>query len=176
MWRIALLGFFLKKLSIAIGLFTSDASAVVDIDGWKDYVWRVRASDQCIQVDKSGFCQIADDRWDWKRDQRYTFSFLTDAKSNSLLAHLRLNNRDPSDDDYVCVVAIFTDKNDEQIAIFFQDWLSRHGRSLEKDLPLHPSLPVSSIAKVAVGSKQCDLAGPSDAAIFEEIRLKLNQR
>lgn len=168
--------FFLKELSIAIGLLTSENSPVGNADGWANYVWRVRPVEQCITTDKRGFCHIVDDRWDWKRDQHYSFAFRTDPKANTLTGNLRLDNRDLADDDFVCIVAVFTDKNDEEVAVLYQNWHSLHGRAIERDVPIRPSLPVDSIVKVAVGSKQCDVHASPDAANFYRTRLQLNQR
>jgi hypothetical protein len=170
------MAFFLKELSIAIGLLTSDNAPVADADGWKNYVWRVRPIDQCIATDERGFCRIVDDRWDWKRDQRYSFSFRLDQATNGLTGHLRLDNSDPRDDDFVCIVAIFTDRNDKEVAVLYQNWHSLHGRTIERDVPVRPSLPVASIVKVAVGSKQCDAHASPDAANFYRARTELKQR
>jgi hypothetical protein len=168
--------FFLKELSIAIGLLTSDNAPVANADGWANYVWRIRPVDQCIEKDARGFCHIVDDRWDWKRDQHYSFAFRIDPKANTLTGNLRLDNRDPADDDFVCMVAVFTDKNDNEVAILYQNWHSLHGRAIERDVPVRPSLPLGSITNVAVGSKQCDVHASPDAANFYRTRLQLNQR
>jgi len=165
----------LKTLSIIMGLLGSDPPPAAAIDAWPDYVWRVRAADRCIRIDSRGFCDIVDDKWDWKREQHYSFSFLKEAASNSLTVHLRLDNRDPSDDDNVCVVALFTNSRGEPVAVFYRNWFAEHGRPIEADIALHPSLPIGSIASVAVGSKQCDAPSPDDAE-FEHARLQLNQR
>lgn len=168
---------FLKDLSFALGLLTSDQTPVADQYGWKDYIWRLRPVEQCVSPD-AGMCMVIADRWDWKRDQHYTFEFEANAETNAIVVRLGLDNRDPTDRDNVCVVALFTDADDREMAIFYQNWTSLPGRSYKRDVPiqLHSRFSVGSIAKVAIGVKQCEQKNAADSSLFYSIRTMLEQR
>ena len=165
----------LKQLSIALGLLTSDHSPVPDQDGWVNYVWRVHAAQQCLDVE-DGFCEVVQDKWDWKRPQYYSFSFRSDPKTNSVTSRITLRNEDPEDDDQVCVVASFLNAAGQEVGIFYANWRALPGRSYTREAPIWLSSDVSKIATVAVGTKQCDVKAKPDAQNFYRIRLALNQR
>lgn len=165
----------LKELSIALGLLTSDQNPVAVADGWQDYVWRVRPAAACLS-EKSGFCQIVRDRWDWKRNQHYEFAFATDAKTNTITSRITLRNEDPADSDQVCLVASFVDGGGKEMATVYVNWRSLAGRTVTRDAPIRPVLPVSAIAAVAVGTKQCDVKAEADARNFSRLRRELGQR
>nr|WP_316652514.1 hypothetical protein [uncultured Gellertiella sp.] len=165
----------LKQLSLALGLLTSDRTGLVHDDGWQNYVWRVRPASQCVRVE-TGYCQLVRDRWDWKRDQRYVFSIRTDLGANRMSVRLKLDNRDPADTDNVCVVALFLDDNNREVAVFYQDWQVAPKSVVERSVALSPSRPVASIARVALGSRQCDGGAPGDAANFARLQKRLKQR
>lgn len=165
----------LKQLSIALGLLTSDHAAVPNEDGWENYVWRIRAAQECLVV-KDGFCELVEDKWDWKRPQYYTFSFRSDPQTNSVTSRITLRNEDPEDDDQVCVVASFLDASGEEVGIFYANWRALPGRSYSREAPIWLSSDVRDIATVAVGTKQCDVKAKPDAQNFYRIRLELKQR
>lgn len=165
----------LKELSIALGLLTSDHNPVAVADGWEGYVWRVRAATDCLS-EENGFCQMVRDRWDWKRPQHYAFAFATDAKSNTITSRITLQNEDPTDSDQVCIVASFVDGRGQEVAVVYVNWRSLAGRSVTRDAPVRPTVPVSSIAAVAVGTKQCDAKAEADARNFARLRRQLGQR
>jgi len=167
---------FLKELTLALGLLTSDQSPVPNADGWQDYVWRIRDAGTCLATDARGLCHLVHDRWDWKREQWYDLSFGSDPKRNLLNLRLRIDNRDPSDQDRVCVVVLFIDDKDEEVAVYYSNWLSFPRRVIDRTTPLKPARDISTIAKVAVGSKQCDGASPRDADLYMRTRYKLDQR
>ncbi len=165
----------LKQLSIAIGLLTSDHAAVPEQDGWKNYVWRVQPAQQCLTVE-NGYCDVVQDRWDWKRPQYYSFAFRSNPADNSVMSRITLRNEDPDDDDQVCFVASFLDAQGQEIGIFFANWRALPGRTYTREAPIWLSTDVRKIATVAVGSKQCDVKAMADAANFYRIRLAHNQR
>lgn len=168
---------FLKELSVAISLLTSDHNPLADFYGWKDYVWRIRTIEHCDPQGGS-MCDIVSDRWDWKRDQRYSFAMATDEARNGLTVRLGLDNRDPEDRDNVCVVAFFMNAEDKEVAVFYQNWVAFPGKAYRRDTPitLAPGKPVGSIRKVAVGVKPCEEKNTTDAKLFYTIRLMLDQR
>jgi hypothetical protein len=165
----------LKQLSIALGLLTSDHAAVPDEDGWKNYVWRVHAAQECLSVE-NGYCKLVEDKWDWKRPQYYSFAFRTDPKTNSVTSRITLRNEDPDDDDQVCVVAGFLNAAGEEVGIFFVNWRALPGRSYTREAPIWLPTDVRNIVTVAVGTKQCDVKAMADAENFYRIRLELKQR
>jgi hypothetical protein len=165
----------LKQLSIALGLLTSDHAPVPDQDGWQNYVWRVQAAQQCLHVE-DGFCEVVQDKWDWKRPQYYSFAFRPDPKTNSIMSRITLRNEDPHDDDQVCVVASFLNAAGQEVGIFFANWRALPGRSYTRAAPIWLSTDVSEIATVAVGTKQCDVKAMTDAQNFYRVRLELKQR
>ena len=165
----------LKTLSIALGLLSSDHAPIADAEGWQNYVWRVRPATECLSQ-TNGFCEIVRDDWDWKRPQHYRFAFRTDESSNTIISRVTLDNQDSSDTDNVCIVASFLNTDGDEIGILFLNWHSIHGRSYTRDAPIHPLAPVTEIATVAVGSKQCEIKAKSDAANFYRIRSQLGQR
>lgn len=168
---------FLKDLSLAIGLLTSDQAPIPDQYGWKDFVWRIRPIEHCMMPD-AGMCKVITENWDWKRDQQYSFAVQGFPATNGLTIRLGLNNRDPEDRDDVCIVAIFTNANDKEVAIFYQNWASYPGRNYARDTPLQlaPKFPVGTITKVIIGVKQCDPKNAVDAQLFYSIRTMLDQR
>jgi hypothetical protein len=165
----------LKELSVAIGLLTSDHAAVPEQDGWKNYVWRVQPAHQCLAVE-NGYCEIVQDRWDWKRPQYYSFAFRADPDTNEIASRITLRNEDPDDDDQVCFVASFLNAAGKEIGVFYANWRAMPGRTYTREAPIWLGTKVSDIATVAVGSKQCDVKATADAQNFYRIRLEHNQR
>ncbi|WP_165225676.1 hypothetical protein [Affinirhizobium pseudoryzae] len=165
----------LKELTVALGLLASEDDPALNADGWQNYVWRVRPADQCLSYQGS-FCKLVVDRWDWKRPQRYEFSFSADGPTNTITSRVKLENQDPADTDQVCLVASFLDKSGNEIGILFVNWRSIAGRTYTRDAPIKPLAPVSEIATVAVGTKQCEVKSVSDAENFYRIRYRLGQR
>lgn len=164
----------LKELSIALGLLTSDPTPTAVADGWVDYVWRIRDVQRCLL--ETDFCSIIDDRWDWKRPQFYSAAFKTDIDSNTVTTRLTLRNEDPADDDQICIVVNYLDADGELVGIFFANWRSLSMRSYSREAPVTPSASVKNIAKVLIGSKQCEVRATEDSKNFSRIRQKLNQR
>ncbi|MFC5757366.1 hypothetical protein [Rhizobium sp. GCM10022189] len=164
----------LKQLSIALGLLTSDHAPVPDQDGWVNYVWRVQAARQCLAV-KDGYCELVEDKWDWKRPQYYSFSFRADPARNSVTSRITLKNEDPEDDDQVCVVASYLNAAGQEVGIFYANWRALPGRSYTREAPIWLSTDVREIETVAIGTKQCDVKAKPDAENFYRIRLALNQ-
>ncbi|MBB3392720.1 hypothetical protein FHT82_005509 [Rhizobium sp. BK275] len=165
----------LKQLSIALGLLTSDHSPVPNEDGWQNYVWRVHAAQECLDVE-DGYCVLVQDKWDWKRPQYYSFSFRLDPKTNSVTSRITLRNEDTEDDDQVCVVASFLNAAGQEVGIFFANWRALPGRSYSREAPIWLTTDVKEIATVAVGTKQCDVRATADAENFYRIRMELKQR
>lgn len=165
----------LKELSIALGLLTSDHSAAVDVDGWEGYVWRIREIDHCISISQEP-CKLLTDRWDWKRPQFYDISLQTDPKNNIIVSRIGLKNDDPTDRDYVCIVAAFLDKQGEKIGITYVNWPSSPGKHYSRNVPIRPLRRVEEITQVVIGSKQCDRAAARDAENFQRVRQSLKQR
>lgn len=173
--RISGVSSFLRDLSLAIGLLTSDQSPVPDADGFRGYTWRVPAIEHCQPIVSGKSCVAVQSRWDWKRDQRYELAFRIEPK-NRLVVSLALDNRDPTDKDSVCAVALFTDADDNEIAVFYQNWYSLPGRAYRREVPLLPARDVTKIAKLAVGTRQCDPKAAADAKNFYRMRTALGQR
>ena len=167
---------FLKELSLAIGLMSSDQSAVVKGEGWQGYVWRVRDVNHCIARDADDFCTLIRDRWDWKRDQRYSLSIRPDKPKNRLSVRLVLDNRDKTDDDNVCVAAVFYDRRGREIAISFENWHSMPQDVMTGTDVLKPARKVGEIARVAIGSKQCTPEAGDDVALFRGLRARIGQK
>ena len=165
----------LKELSIAIGLLTSDQNPVAEMDGWTNYVWRVRSSVECLTVD-NGYCTIVRDSWDWKRPQFYEYAFKRDEATNTIVSRIALRNEDASDDDQVCVVASFLNAAGAELGLVFVNWRSLHGRSYTRDAPIKIAGSVKDIATIAVGTKQCQLKELADTQNFYRKRLELKQR
>lgn len=165
----------LKELSLALGLLTTEHSAAVDVDGWQGYVWRTAELRQCDSR-KEQACVILRDQWDWKRQQFYEFAIQMDTAGNRVLSRIGLMNDDPSDRDYVCLVAAFLDEEAEKVGILFVNWPSSPGKHYSRMVPIRPLRPVSQITQVVIGSKQCDRSASIDARNFQRVRQLLKQR
>lgn len=165
----------LKELSLALGLLTSDPNPTALVDGWVDYVWRVRDVQHCV-LDEGGWCRIVSDRWDWKRPEFYDAVFRLDLAANTITTRVTLRNEDTGDADQVCIVVSYMDANDEMIGIFYSNWQSLPGRNYTREAPITPFRSLADVAKVAIGSKQCDVHATADARNFYRIRQQLKQR
>lgn len=166
----------LKELSLAIGLLSSDNATVALKEGWQGYVWKVRPVEQCLRAGKQQDCVIGKGKWDWKRDERFQLTARFDPAGNRIDLRLGLDNRDPSDDDHVCVAAVFYDGKEREVAVSFTNLHSPARRKVETRTALAPSRPVSSIRMVAVGTKQCDPDASDDMALFDGLKSKLRQK
>lgn len=165
----------LKELSIAFGLLSSDPYPAAEADGWKDYVWRVRDVGHC-ELDDRGFCHAVSDRWDWKRPEFYEASYKLDEATNTITTRISLRNEDPTDSDQVCMVVSYLDADDRMVGIFFANWRSLPQRHYSREAPIVPSRDVRNVARIAVGSKQCEVQAAADARNFSRIRQLLRQR
>ncbi len=166
----------LKQISLAIGLLSSENATVALNEGWKGYVWRIKPVEQCLSVEKDGFCTLLRDRWDWKRDQRYQLAVRLNKAKNLVETRATLDNRDPDDDDNVCIAAVFYDRNGQEVAIDFQNIYAPPRKVTKGAARLKPGRPVSDIARVAIGSKQCDPSAADDQAIFAAVRGRIGQK
>lgn len=165
----------LKELSLAIGLLSSDNATVALNEGWKGYVWKIRPIEQCV-TSSARDCLIGKGKWDWKRDERFQLTARFDPARNRIDTRLLLDNRDPSDDDHVCVAAVFYDGKEREVAVSFTNLYAPARRKVESRTALSPSRPVSSIRMVAVGTKQCDPDASEDVALFGGLKAKLRQK
>lgn len=166
----------LKELSLAIGLLSSDDAQVALKEGWQGYVWRVRPVEHCAAPDERGFCTLLESRWDWKRDQHYVFAVKMDGEENRIETRVLIDNRDPDDDDHVCIAAVFYDREDREVAVDFRHIYSVPGQKTGGEAVLMPMRPLKEATRVAIGSKQCDAAAEEDAALFASVRDKLGQK
>ncbi|MBW6426170.1 hypothetical protein KX729_33010 [Rhizobium sp. XQZ8] len=165
----------LKELSIALGLLSSDHNPAAEVDGWKNYVWRVRNIADCRPV-QNGYCDIISDRWDWKRQQFYQIAYRADSVSSTITTRITLRNEDSSDDDQVCIVVSYFDAMGDEIGVFFANWRALPGRAYTREAPIILSRPVSDVASLAAGSKQCDAKATIDAQNYYRMRLALKQK
>lgn len=129
----------------------------------------------CV-LDKDDWCKIVSDRWDWKRREFYEAEFRSDLATNAITTRITLRNEDTGDADQVCIVVTYLDVNDKMVGIFFANWRSLPGRVYAREVPISPSRSVVDVARVAVGSKQCDVQAKADALNFYRIRQQLKQR
>ena len=162
----------LKELSLALGLLSSDNNPVPDAGGWQSFVWRVAPIKRCLSVDHRGFCVAVRDKWDWKRDQHYEFGYRENA-DGSVVVRLRLDNRDPKDNDNVCIVALFVDGSGHELSFIYQNWPSRHGRPIDREIPTLTPLRLANVKQVIVGTKQCKIKNPEDSRPFQALRHRL---
>lgn len=165
----------LKDFSVALGLLASDIDPGTQPDGWKDYVWRIRSTAQCRSASE-GFCQLVEDKWDWKRPQQYRFWFQFEPSTATVTARITFQNDDRTDDDQVCLVASFLNDAGDQIGILYVNWLSLPQTTYTRDVPIKLSRPAKSIKTVVVGSKQCREEQPGDEANYKRIRARLGQK
>lgn len=164
----------LKEFSLAIGLLSSDHASVALNEGWKGYVWKIRSVERCMGA--AAECTLQRGKWDWKRDERYSYGARLSPKDNRIDTHILLDNRDPSDDDHVCVAAIYYDKRGVEVAVDFAVVYSLPRKVTEKAATLRPSRPVSAIDKVAIGTKQCDPDASADIALSRSLKARLKQK
>ena len=163
---------FLKELSIALGLLTSDNAAVADAGGWQNFVWRT-APMACKAPDEEGFCPVVSNRWDWNRPQTYHFAYRHDLSTSSIIARVRLENRDLTNSDNVCIVAVIADRDGRELAVFYANFRSLHGRTIERQFPIFPPFPLALADQIAVGSKHCEKVNKTDNAAFREMRRRV---
>ena len=165
----------LKQISLAIGLMASDDPSVALKEGWQGYVWKVHAVGPCLAGAEER-CMLAVGRWDWKRDQRYTVRSTHAKAKNRLTTQFELDNRDPDDDDNVCMAVIYYDKAGREVGVAFDVIHALAARNTRAQITIQPVRPVRDIARVAIGSKQCDPDYGPDVALFERVKAALNQK
>lgn len=166
----------LKELSLAIGLLSSDNATVALKEGWKGYVWKIRPVAQCLAMQGDDYCKLHKGKWDWKRDERFRYAARFNTRGNRIDSRMTLDNRDPSDDDHVCIAAVYYDAKGVEVAVDFAVVYSLPRKVVEAGSSIRPSRPVSSIAQVAIGTKQCDPDSSRDRALFASIQQKLKQK
>lgn len=164
----------LKEFSLAIGLLTSDHAPVALKEGWTGYVWKIRSVEQCMGA--AADCTLQRGKWDWKRDERYSYGARLNPVDNRIDTRIVLDNRDPSDADHVCVAAVYYDRSGVEVAVDFAVIYSLPRKVTEKAATLRPSRPVSTIDQVAIGTKQCDPDASADIALARSLQAGLKQK
>jgi hypothetical protein len=144
----------LKELTLALGLLASDPSAIGPKLGLTGYVWHVADLARCGSSIEAE-CLLLSSKWDWKRPQAYTVSWLKGQSNKAILLGLYVDNQDRSDDDRVCFMLIAIAKSGEILGAEFLSYelFSRHSVRERATLSLVNS---EMAVRLEIGSKQCD--------------------
>ncbi|MCZ8158515.1 MAG: hypothetical protein O9256_01245 [Rhizobiaceae bacterium] len=143
-----------KEFTLALGLLASDPSAIGPKLGLTGYVWHVADLARCGRS-KEAECLLLSSKWDWKRPQAYTVSWLGGQSSDAMLLGVYLDNQDRSDDDRVCFMVVARAKSGEILGAEFLSYevLSRHSVREKVALSLGNR---GNAVRLEIGSKQCD--------------------
>jgi hypothetical protein len=168
------MGQVLNAISLAIGLAGSAHPSGSGVSQWKDYVWKTASTEACVRA--SG-CLPFNQQWDWKRDQWINLRYRLNTQKGLIEISLTLKNNDPSDDDDVCVTALFQDNRENTVAVFHENRHSFPNTNVERTGKISVSASrLKAIKMIAVGTKQCRTGPHEDDAVFAAAKAKLVQR
>jgi len=133
---------------------------------WQGYSWQKFAIASCLPAGSTLVCPAYHQKWDWKRHQWVDIAIGTQAGRLNLSQ--QLTNRDPRDDDDVCVTMLVLDAAGRTILAHHQNWHSRPGTVMQDDFVLR-SGNLAAAASVHIGSKQCRKGSHQDDAVHAAV-------
>ena len=139
---------------------------------WQGYAWQRFDITKCQPLQSELACPPYHQKWDWKRNQWVDIVLAVDLGSGRVRLTQQLTNRDPSDDDDVCVTLLVLDADGRTIIAHHQNWHSLHGDVMQDDFALRSNL-LASAASVHIGSKQCRQGPHQDDALYAAVIARL---
>lgn len=167
----------LTEAATALLLLTTPAIADGRVD-WQDYAWQTIAYTDCpgSVTDADGLCPAYHQKWDWKRNQWVDIAFRFNPANGKLVLSQRLTNNDRTDDDHVCVTALFVDAQGHDLYAYHQNWHSLpHDVMQQTFRATLPRAIFATAAKVIIGSKQCRKGEAQDDDVFAAVKAAIGQ-
>ena len=159
----------LATLSATFLAFGSPQGAFADGRGdWTGYAWQKIAIAECQPLGTTLQCPPYHEKWDWKRNQWVDIVVVLDLGSGVLQLTQRLTDRDPKDDDYVCVTALAVDATGTDLVAHHQNWHMSAGKVEEQSFS-YPSSALDQVATIHIGSKQCREGAHQDDALYARV-------
>lgn len=163
-------------IAAALGLLTpAYADGRAD---WQDYAWRSITYSDCPGgvTNSAGLCPAYNQKWDWKRDQWVDIAFRFDPATGKFALSQTLTNNDRTDDDHVCVTALFVDAQGRDLYVYHQNWHSLPKATMSDTLRARISKTIfATAAKVWIGSKQCRKGAEQDDDVFARVKASIGQ-
>jgi hypothetical protein len=141
---------------------------------WQGYAWQKIEISKCAVMDAVIACPLYHQKWDWKRNQWVDITLALDLASGQATLAQRLTNKDPSDQDYVCVTALVVDAAGNNLVAHHQNWQISHGEVLEKAFA-YASNSLSGAATIHIGSKQCREGARQDDALYRRVQAAIGR-
>lgn len=136
---------------------------------WPGYSWQKIDVAKCMPFTAELTCPPYHQKWDWKRAQWVDIAIAINQASGRLQLAQKLSNRDPHDDDNVCVTVLVVDAAGHNIMAYHQNWHSLPGRVLQDEFAFRSSA-LASAATIHIGSKQCRKGPHQDDAVYAAVR------
>ncbi|WP_193335434.1 hypothetical protein [Devosia beringensis] len=135
---------------------------------WQGYSWQKFGIAKCLSTGAALICPAYHQKWDWKRNQWVDIAISIDGATGRLDLSQQLTNRDPHDDDDVCVTMLILDQAGRTILAHHQNWHSRHRTVMQDNFVLR-SPNLAAAASVHIGSKQCRQGSHQDDAVYAAV-------
>lgn len=135
---------------------------------WTGYAWQKIELSKCSALDHVLACPLYHQKWDWKRNQWVDLAISLDLASGQVSLSQRLTNKDPSDQDYVCVTALLVDAAGKDLVAHHQNWQISAGEVLTKAFT-YRSGALDTAKTIHIGSKQCRQGGSQDDATYANV-------
>ena len=135
---------------------------------WPGYSWQSFGLARCQANGAELACPPYHQKWDWKRNQWVDIAISIDLASGKLRLTQQLTNRDPHDDDDVCVTMLVLDPQGRTLLAHHQNWHAVHGRVMQDDFTLR-SGALAAAASIHIGSRQCRQGPHQDDAVYQRV-------
>jgi hypothetical protein len=135
---------------------------------WTGYAWQKIEISKCATLDNVVACPLYHQKWDWKRSQWVDLAISLDLRSGQMSLSQRLTNKDPSDQDYVCVTALLVDAAGKDLVAHHQNWQISAGEVLAKAFT-YRSGALAAAKTIHIGAKQCREGGSQDDATYANV-------
>lgn len=133
---------------------------------WVGYDWSTVAPPACLAQSTSG-CPLFRGKWDWKRDQ--WIELAVETKRDRPALDVTLVNRDPSDDDNVCLTVLFQDASGANLAVSHSNLHSDPKSTQSYRGAIVGDLSMKGLSAVQVGSKQCRKGPHQDDDVLKRV-------
>jgi hypothetical protein len=147
---------------------TVQASVADGRADWPGYAWQKIEISTCAVLETVIACPLYHQKWDWKRNQWVDMTVALDLATGLASFGQRLTNKDPADQDYVCVTALVVGAAGKNLVAHHQNWQISAGEILEKGFA-YTSATLSTATTIHIGSKQCRNGAGQDDAIYRHV-------
>ena len=139
---------------------------------WRGYSWQRFDITTCQSLKTDLVCPPYHQKWDWKRNQWVDLSLVIDAAAGQVQLTQQLTNRDPHDDDDVCVTLLLLDAAGRTILAYHQNWHSLPDTVMQDDFTLR-SGHLADAVSVHIGSRQCRQGSHQDDAVYAGVLARI---